>query len=219
MRSHVLSSFLFLATVVTAQQPLRFMGRTVTVTEGSATGKTPRPASLCWEGRPRQCFTGPDYATSIPNATVVQIERGTSAILFEAAALGTSGATIHFALLRPGLGKDLEDMFLSDVTLSNQSQHIFLNEPFISQAPLFITADFVLGPDEAHYSEHRFIVSIYGLLSSSMLNSQFYYLDDRYMTVRKYLWDDKADIIGPEKSEILARLTRIKQQRSNNPKN
>jgi hypothetical protein len=46
----------------------------------------------------------------------------------------------------------------------------------------------------------------------SLLEDQlYYYLDDRYMTSRKYDLDDKkTDILGSEKQEILTRLRRAK---------
>jgi hypothetical protein len=49
------------------------------------------------------------------------------------------------------------------------------------------------------------------MISAYILRASFYYLADRYMTVRKYDYD-KADILGSEKQEILARLRRVKEE-------
>ena len=96
------------------------------------------------------------------------------ALLFHAEAVGTSGSSIHFALLRPGNQKDLDDLFLSDVTLSNQSEHAFWSDPVISPAKIFVTAEFVWGPDEGHYSPHRYIISVYDLKHTELLDDPYY---------------------------------------------
>jgi len=70
---------------------------------------------------------------------------------------GISGSLVHFALLRPITEKDLRNEFFSDVQASSQSKHGFLKEPSISDAPMFVTADYVYGPDESHYSPHRIL--------------------------------------------------------------
>ena len=75
---------------------------------------------------------------------------------------------------------------------------------------MFVTADFVWGPSESHYVEHRYIISAYVWRHESLTDNFAYYLEDRYMTVRKY--DAKADILTSEKSEILARLKRVKSE-------
>jgi hypothetical protein len=132
------------------------------------------------------------------------------ALLFSAATGGVSGWTIHFALLRPGTGKDLEDLFIEDMSVSNQSRHAFWHDSAISDAQIFVTADYVWGPDESHYSEHRYIISAYVLKPSSILDDSYYYLEDRYMTVQKYDLEGKADVLASEKQEILARLRKVK---------
>ena len=66
--------------------------------------------------------------------------------------------------------------------VSNQSQHAFWTEPAISGAPIFVTADYVWGPDESHYSEHRYTISSYSLQSSTEVDDRYYYLEDRKKT-------------------------------------
>jgi len=104
----------------------------------------------------------------------------------------------------------LENTFLSDPSVSNQSQYAFWNDAAISDAQIFVTADFVWGPDEAHYSDHRYIVSAYVRRRSFLVDGLFYYLDDRYMTIRTYALG--TNILASEKQEILARLKRIKAE-------
>ena len=199
-----------------SQAALKFMGRQVTVVEREREdpdGFFPKgPASICVEGPPqRQCYTAPKAFGRNPTVAVVQLEKGVSALLFSAASGGVSGWRIHFALLRPGGAKDLEDLFLSDTTVSNQSQHEFWSDSTISDAPIFVTADFEWGPNEAHYGEHRYMISAY--VRQPSLDDLYYYLEDRYMTVRKYDLDSTADILASEKQETLARLRRVKTER------
>ena len=191
---------------------LKFMGREVAITEPErdADGFFPKgPASVCLEGPPRrQCYTAPKDFGNDPAATVVQVEKDMATLLFSAASAGVSGWTIYFALLRPGTGKELEDLFPSDITVSNQSQHTFWNDPAVSDAQIFVTADYVWGPDESHYGEHRYMISAYVRKPSSL--PDHYYLEDRYMTAHKYDSEGKAEVLASEKQEIFARLRRLK---------
>ena len=106
----------------------------------------------------------------------------------------------------------MEDLFRSDTSLSNQSQHAFWNDSAISDAQIFVTADYVWGPDECHLCEHRYIISAYVRRSSFDDDDLYYYLEDRYMTVHKYFVDANASILTAEKQEILARLRRLKPE-------
>ena len=190
----------------------RFMGREVIITEPEtdADGYFAKgSASICIEAPPeRQCYTAPDrYGHG--QSELIFSEGNTPALLFQAESVGTSGSSLHFALLRPGNGKDLDDLFFSDMTLSNQSEHAFWSDPIISPAKIFVTADFVWGPDESHYSNHRYIISAYILRHTALLDDPYYYLQDQYMTARSYDLE-KAHILSSEKPEIVARLRRLK---------
>jgi hypothetical protein len=210
----ILVILLFLASNAEGQDLPKFMGRQVTVTVPDVDdnrGLFPKGlASVCIEGPPlRQCYTAPERYGRAPTAELVQVQKGMPALLFSAASGGVSGWGIHFALLRPGKGKDLQDLFLSDTSLSNQSQHRFWNDPAVSAAPIFVTADFVWGGDESHYSPHRYMVSAYVLEQSTLLEDPKYFLEDRYMTARAYDLDAKADVLTSEKLEIFSRLRRL----------
>ena len=81
-----------------------------------------------------------------------------------------------------------------------------------------MTADYVWGPDEAHYSKHRYIISSYVRKPSAYAEGLFYYLEDRYMTVHQYRESANMDILASEKPEVLARLKRLKAQTELEPK-
>ena len=165
------------------------------------------PASICLEGPPRrQCYIAPKAFGNDPTVEIVQLQTDKPALLFSAASYGVSGWSIHFALLP---GTDMADLFATDMTVSNQSQHVFWREPAISESAMFLTAEFVwgAGPEEGHYGPHRYIISAY--FPSPSADDDRYHLQDRYMTVRKYDYE-KADILAAERPEILARLKRVK---------
>jgi len=192
-----------------AQSPPKFMGRQVSIIEPERTedGFPKGPAAVCLEGPPqRQCYTAPKDFGNNPTVTAVQLRKELPALFFSAATGGVSGSEIHFALLRPGTGKDLEDLFVV-ASVSNQNQHAFWNEPAISDKPIFLVADYAVGSDEAHYGPHRYIISAY--FPNRLLNDGLYLLEDRYMTIRLYDLQATADILGSEKQEILRRLRRV----------
>jgi hypothetical protein len=198
---------------IDAQNVPTFMGRKLITMEPKreADGMFPMgPASVCIMGPPqRQCYTAPEDFGNAPKVAVVQVKKGTAAILFAAASGGTSGWRVHLALLRPAAGKDLEDLFASDIEVSNQSQHAFWSDPSISNALIFVTADFVWGPDETHYDNHRYMVSAYVNKQQALTEDESYFLEDSYMTAKKYNLDAKADVLASEKQEILTRLKRV----------
>jgi hypothetical protein len=212
----ILLAFAANAQSVSGKQALpKFMGREVTVTDPGTDedGFFPKgPATVCVEGAPqRQCYTMPKDFGRSAEVTLVQVEKGVPALLFSAESGGVCGWEIHFALLHQRPGKELEDLFLSNVSIPNQSEHEVWNLPDLFDAPIFMTAAYVWGPDEGHYDLHRFIVSTYARGRSSLLDGLSYYLEDQYMTTRKYDLE-KEHILSSEKPEILARLRRVKAE-------
>jgi hypothetical protein len=192
-----------------AQTLPKFMGRQVTIIEPNHTkdGFPKGPAMLCLDGPPRrQCYTAPkDYGNN-PTVTPVQLGKDQPALLFSVETGGVSGWSVHYVLL----DADLEDFLGEDVTVSNQNEHGFWNEPMISDQKIFLTANYVWGPDEGHYGPHRWIISAYFPKASG--DDGRYRLQDRYMTVRHYDLESQ-DVLAAEKPEILARLRRIKSAR------
>lgn len=142
----------------------RFMGREVTIREPEVEdGQFPKgPATVCIEGPPmKQCYTAPLDFGRESAVEVVQVQKDTAALFFSAANGGVSGWSINFALLSPGKSQRLENLFAEDVKVSNQSQHVFWSESEISEAKLFVTANYLWGPGDSHYGEHRYTISTY----------------------------------------------------------
>ncbi|MBV8553517.1 MAG: hypothetical protein JOY54_19640 [Acidobacteriaceae bacterium] len=197
-----------------AQSASSFMGRRVEIAKPQLDDdgfSSKGPASVCLDPPPdRQCYIAPKDFGRDPSLAVVELDKDTSALLFSAAGGGVSGWEIHLALLRPGTGTELDDLFASsNMTVSNQSQYTFWTEPSLSHWPIFVTADYIWGPGESHYSEHRYIVSAYIREFNSLANDLDYYLEDQYMTIRKYDLDGKSNVLDLEKQEVLARLRRV----------
>ncbi len=62
------------------------------------------------------------------------------------------------------------------------------------------------------------MVSVYSRQHSDLPDNLYYYLEDRYLTARKYdLEEKKDDVLTSEKPEILRRLYRIKAVRTARP--
>jgi hypothetical protein len=154
-------------------------------------------------------YRGSSATAMLYRAGEIRVKKGMPAIFFVAAGGGTSGWAVHFALLRPNAGKDLEDLFRSDTEVSNQSQHAFWSDLTISNALIFVTADFVWGLDEAHYDKHRYVVSAYVYKHQALTNDESFFLEDRYMTAKKYNSDGGEDVLTSEKQETLSRLKRL----------
>jgi hypothetical protein len=201
-----------------AEDSLKYLGNTVRLItpKQDEYGSPKGPASVCVDVTPRaRCYSAPQAFGVNPTATIVQLTARETAILFSAHTLGVSGWTVKFALLRPGENEKLDNLFLSDVSVSNQSQHAFWDETTVSTSKIFLTADFTWGPDESHYSAHPYMISAYRRKEPLFAgDDDSYYLQDRYMTARKYDFDSnpKLDILASEKQEIIARLKRAKAE-------
>ncbi len=218
----VLSLFLCLR-ILSAQglQPkppeLSLNGRKVTVhlPKRDARSVPVGVASVCFEALPeRQCHNAPEGFDDNPSLSKIQIGRDQMAVLFTIQTVGTSGFTRYFALLDPtDSGKHVSSLFLSQMSFSNMEQHKFWTLPAISDSKIFLIADSVQGPNEAHYSSHRFVISVFALQKTDVLDDPMYFLEDQFLTVSKYDPGSKTDILAAEKHEILARLARIKASR------
>ena len=209
LRPRWVIAFLLGASTLFAQRRISFMGRQVTVkvSEPVPGDVIKRHATVCLEGSPRQCYSAPDYYFRHPKVEIVDVRNNEQSLLFSVETHGTSGFGIHVALLRPSTGNEGLNQLLT-LELSNLSQRAFWTESSISDSKIFVTAEWVSGPDEAHYDEHRYIISAYLYIYTSLLRQRNYYLEDRYMTVRKYDFDT-SDILGAERDEIISRLKRV----------
>jgi len=219
-----------------------FMGHQVTLKKPALddNGFAEESAQVCFDVTSKpQCYTpqhgsgsgwGPDLPIGLsPELTLMDLGQDRSALLFTVFAnYGGSGSAFHYALLRPGNGKEIENLLPPDLILSEISEHAFWSDPSISDAPIFVTADFVWYFRDGHFGDHRFTISAYALEKDlpgvpDLFN---YALEDRYMTVRKYpsLNADPGDsdstvgVLNSEKPEILARLKRVKAERERQAK-
>src|ERR1700674_2949093 len=208
-----------------AADPVTYLGRQVTVVDPGTEdpdGFFPKgEAKVCVKGQQeKDCYTAPKGIGLTPSLFVAELHKGVSALFFEAASGGVSGFALQFALLKfcdrdrfPGCRVDeLKNLLPYELGVSNQSQHAWWELPEISDSKVFLTADFVWGPREAHYSDHRYIVSVY-VRRPDDFDELSYYLVDQFMTVRSYSYKDTGeldDVLGAEEQEILTRLKRVK---------
>lgn len=200
---------------------LVFNGQRVTLTVGKLNqdGWPTGPAKLCLAPS-GMCFTAPDDASPFglsPHASVVQLGENRRALLFTAiAAAGGSGGQKLLALLEVRKGR-LEDLLGSvdtgpsaGVTISELGEYKIWLEPTVSKTALFVTADYVWGSGETHFSDHRYIIHTYDLGTTPGSDAQTYFLRDEYMTEQKYPSESGVDLLEHEKPEVLARLRRQK---------
>jgi hypothetical protein len=217
----VAGSLLIVAAALAQNAPkspekLTFEGRQVTIIspETDEEDFAKDPASVCIEGPPlRQCYTMPKEFGRNPTATVIQLRIDEPALLFSAESNGVSGWQIHYALLRLGNGKDLINLLWGDVSVSNLGQDALWSLPEISGALVFVTADFIWGPYESHFGEHRYMVSsyVYQWETSDLIDEPVCSLQDRYMTTR-YYDSEQGDVLKSEKSEIVSRLRKVQAE-------
>jgi hypothetical protein len=201
----------------TPDKPVIFMKRAVTLSgaEFDLDGDSPlsdeKPASVCLEGPPqRQCYTAPAEYKYEPAVEIIQLGGGERGLLFTALTCVGSGYNVHFALLQPGKGERLENLLPYAHSASNQAQYTFSYQPALSEEPIFLMAEFVWGPGEAHYDAHRYIISAYMRLPNEWTVTSDYRLNDQYMTAGKYDEHQIGDIFSRELPEILARLARVR---------
>jgi hypothetical protein len=219
----MLSSALAILMLIAAD-PVTYLGRQVTVVDPGTDpdGFFPKgEVKVCVQGRPEEdCYMAPKGVGRTPSLSVVELRKGESALFFEAASGGVSGFAIHFALLNfcdrgrfSGCRMDeLKDLLPYELEVSSQSQHEWWELSGISDSKVFLTADYNWGPGESHFSDHRYIVSVY-VRRRDDFDELSYYLVDRFMTVRSYGYKNDGeldDVLGAEKQEILTRLKRVK---------
>jgi hypothetical protein len=208
---------LLMSSGVAQQQnwPKTFVGRRVMVTKPQVggDGEPLGPAVIClFDVSGQQCYTPPEHDVPFglnPEATAVRLTNNIDGLLFTAeASAGGSGSSNILALLVPGQGARLRNLFPS-IVVSEQSEHQFIYRQVSSDMPIFAVADYLWSDGETHFSRHRFTISVY----TYGKNVPYYQLRDQYVTAKKYPSLDEADaivVIAHEKPEILARLARQK---------
>jgi len=190
-----LAAFVFLIGLAKAQV---FEGRKVSVQMGHWVddGAEPgTPATVCIEGPPRrQCYTAPGDFGRTPYIRPLALGDGASALLF--APGGLSG--IHLALLKPGDGDKLEEIFASAVEISYWGRFAVWTD--VMPSPVFVTAETSPRPE----GPSHFRVTTYTRQRRALRYTKV----DEYLTAGVYeLY--KADVLAAEKREVLARLKRL----------
>jgi hypothetical protein len=195
-----------------------FDGQRVTVTPGTigrGIAATLTAAKVCLSPS-GQCFSPPASKPpfgAAPTASIVQISPNRDALLFTAIASGGgSGSATMIAVLGLETGR-LENL-LPDVSVSEQGQFAVWQEPTVSPYALIVTADYVWGGGEAHFTPHRYRISTYAMGAMAGGSEPVrYFLQDEYLTSSKHAPPDRPDstaILDGERAEVLARLRRQK---------
>ena len=157
------------------------------------------------------CFEAPQNYGSNPLAESVELQPGRSAVMFQAVASASgSGSSTSLSIL------DLKDGRLVDlvpqIRLSEQSEYALWKERDISDALILVTADYVNGVGETHFSRHRFRIRAYILEAAREASGSPEYLlrsdfvtDERYPSLDE---TDRIDVLSKERANLLAQLRR-----------
>lgn len=201
---------LAIATGVAAQSlrqetAVTFQGRPAVVRSFRATDPQLAPkesASVCIQTK---CYSAPEGYYADAKAVPIQLDKNSHALWFTAEAVGTSGGSIHMALLQPDASENLHNILLEQESLSNLGQHLFLDTP----TKVLVTATYTAGLNEAHYDSHRYLISVYTRQFHKDGDVFLYALADRYLTAKTYEFRSNANIIRSERAEILRRLRQV----------
>ena len=191
-----------------------FMGHSVQITTPPVDyiGSALEPATICLTSPQGQLCFKPPAGTNLPSfglrpeARAVRLRPGYEGLLFTAKSSGGGSGSLHLlALLEPGAGSNLENLLPPGLSVTEQGEYRFWDEPSISDTALLVVADYVWGDGETHFSAHYFRISSYVFNSES----RHYELRDEYITGKKYPSLDEVDSITAleqEKPEVLGRL-------------
>jgi len=118
-----------------------------------------------------------------------------------------SGYTQLVALLVPDVKKGKFKNLLPQISITNLGEWQFIKFPLLSQWKVLVTADFILGERETHYSSHKYRICLY----TYSQKEQKYRIFDKYETKERYdpLEGDVtplAPVIEQEMGEIISRL-------------
>lgn len=168
-------------------------------------------AKLCIRsGTGDQCYSPPSPEWPLPpfglNATAkdLKLATGTVLIVFTAeSSSGGSGSLTSIALLENRNGQLIN--LLPNVRVTNQSEYHFWSLPAFSAMPVLVTADFVWGSGETHFSQHHYRITSY------VYDKQAgrYVQRDQYVTEKKYAGLDDGDdinVLAAERADIIRRL-------------
>lgn len=190
--------------------PKTFLGEPLVVDDSDAS------ASVCLgAAAERRCFQQSGHFTGSAELRVVQTKSAGPMLFLATVNQGGSGSSIDLALLRlySEQRPELYNILPDGLWVSNLGERAFWEDREVSEDPIFVTVDWESGPDEAHYSSHRYMVSAYLLLPSDLLDVDRYHLADRYLTVHRYSSDERrVSVLESEREEIVRRLRRVAKE-------
>ena len=135
----------------------------------------------------------------------LKLDGGGSLVLFNANCGGGSGSADRYVLLRSEPDGHFKNL-LPEIVVSNQADVATWDLPTVSALPVFVTADFLWGGMEAHYSSHFFEVRMYVYDEAA----DRYKLRRKYTTSQKYPgidnWEQAPEILDSERGKIIEML-------------
>lgn len=175
-------------------------------------------ARLCLTEAESHCFTlahsgnGSDKDNWLYHGLRVKSQRlklnsGGSLVLFNANSGGGSGSSDRYVLLRFESNRQFKNL-LPEIVVTNQADVAAWDLPAVSPMPVLLTADYLWGAMEGHYSPHFFAVKIYVYDPQT----DRYKLRHKYTTAHKYPgidnWDQAPEILEKERNRIIEVLKR-----------
>jgi len=173
-------------------------------------------ARLCaTEGKPR-CFTlaysglksdqdDRSYFGLRAKSQRIKLNGGGSIVLFNANCGGGSGSSDRYVLLRSQPDGQFKNL-LPEIVVTNQADVAAWDLPTVSPMPVFLTAEYIWGGMEAHYSSHFFEVRIY--VYDGVADR--YKLRRKYQTAHKYPgidnWEQAPEVLERERGKIIETL-------------
>jgi hypothetical protein len=173
-------------------------------------------ARLCTtEGKPR-CFTlahsgvgsdedGWSYYGLRAKSKRLKLDGGGSVVLFNANCGGGSGSADRYVLLRSEQDQQFKNL-LPEIIVTNQADVATWDLPTVSAMPVFLTADYLWGAMEGHYSSHFFEVRMY--VYDAVADR--YKLRHKYQTAHKYPgidnWEEAPEVLEKERGRIIEML-------------
>jgi len=211
----VLSTSLAAAGVVAQEVPageLLYMGHKLEVFSGEILpdgGTGVNPARLCFESS-EECIFTPEHYGLDPKAEVIDLGADRTAILFSAVASGGgSGQTrTLLVLVLDVINNGFVDLSPA-IQVSEQGEYAIWHDRTLPSGVLFVTADYIWGEGERHFSDHRFRVRSYVLETTDDAESIRLALRDEYETANRYPNLDRVNavnVLDPERQTIIGRL-------------
>jgi hypothetical protein len=176
-------------------------------------------AKLCIMARENICYQMPPEVSTDssdvtyefglePRSERLPLTGGGSWVFFSAMfSAGGSGTLERLAVLRYD-GEKINNL-LPFVGVSNVSERAMWTIPN-AKYPVLVTADFIWGKGEVHFDPHYFTVNGWRFDQKSDQYVKVF----SYQTTKKYACDPTVHVLGPERQEILRRLSAVKKSRT-----